>query len=90
MLHLAKPDRSRWDDRKLDHVRPYLDGAQTARRFGVVAIVAAQEFQWVYSATKKTKGELGAGEAVPVEDSVDEAWGSAADRRRSIGVAAVP
>jgi hypothetical protein len=24
VLHLAKPDRSRWDDRKLDHVRPYL------------------------------------------------------------------
>ena len=26
ILHLKKPDRTRWDDRKLDHVRPYLDG----------------------------------------------------------------
>ena len=23
ILRLKKPDRSRWDDRKLDHVRPY-------------------------------------------------------------------
>jgi hypothetical protein len=27
-----------------------------ARRYGVVAIVSAQEFQYVFSATKKTKG----------------------------------
>jgi hypothetical protein len=54
VLHLAKPDRTRWDDRKLDHVRPYLDAAQRERRYGVVAIVAAQEFQWVYATTKKT------------------------------------
>src|SRR6516164_1464414 len=53
LLRLAKPDRSRWDDRKLDHVRPYLEGAQRAGRYGVVAIVASQEFQWVYSSTKK-------------------------------------
>jgi hypothetical protein len=25
ILRLKKPDRTRWDDRKLDHVRPYLD-----------------------------------------------------------------
>ena len=25
ILSLKKPDRSRWDDRKLDHVRPYLE-----------------------------------------------------------------
>src|SRR6516225_11189254 len=56
VLHLAKPDRSRWDDRKLDHVRPYLDRAEAEGRHGVVAIVAAQEFQWVFGATKKTKG----------------------------------
>ena len=56
LLHLAKPDRSRWDDRKLDHVRPYLARAEAAGTFGVVAIVAAQEFQWVFSATKKTNG----------------------------------
>ena len=28
ILHLKKPDRSRWDDRKLDHVRPYLERAE--------------------------------------------------------------
>jgi hypothetical protein len=54
ILHLKKPDRSRWDDRKLDHVRPHLDKAERAGRFGVVAIVATQEFQYVFSATKKT------------------------------------
>ncbi|MGH7733925.1 MAG: hypothetical protein ACREOE_09570, partial [Gemmatimonadales bacterium] len=41
-------------DRKLDHVRPYLQAAERARRWGVAAIVAAQEFQWVFTATKKT------------------------------------
>ena len=35
VLRLAKPDRSRWDDRKLDHVRPYLDAAERAGRYGV-------------------------------------------------------
>ena len=25
ILHLKKPDRRRWDDRKLDHVRPHLE-----------------------------------------------------------------
>jgi hypothetical protein len=49
VLRLTKPDRTRWDDRKLDHVRPYLDAAEAEGRFGVVAIVAAQEFQWVFS-----------------------------------------
>ena len=28
ILKLKGPDRSRWDDRKLDHVRPYLDAAE--------------------------------------------------------------
>ncbi|MBV9810898.1 MAG: hypothetical protein JO286_27255 [Solirubrobacterales bacterium] len=50
ILHLKKPDRSRWDDRKLDHVRPYLERAEREGRFGVVAIVACQEYQWVLSA----------------------------------------
>ncbi len=54
VLHLKKPDRSRWDDRKLDHVRPYLERAERNRRWGVAAVVAAQEFQWVFTATKKT------------------------------------
>jgi hypothetical protein len=53
ILQLNKPDRSRWDDRKLDHVRPHLDRAQREGRFGVVAIVAAQEFQWVFTATNR-------------------------------------
>jgi len=34
VLHLAKPNHSRWDDRKLDHVRSYLDRAETAGRQG--------------------------------------------------------
>ena len=50
VLRLNKPDRSRWDDRKLDHVRPLLQQAEDNRRYGVVAIVTAQEFQWVFSA----------------------------------------
>jgi hypothetical protein len=54
ILALKRPDRSRWDDRKLDHVRPYLDAAERAGKFGVVVIVRAQEFQWVYSATRHT------------------------------------
>lgn len=50
VLRLKKPDRTRWDDRKLDHVRPYLEAAEDEGRFGVVAIVATQEFQRVWSA----------------------------------------
>jgi hypothetical protein len=53
VLQLKKPDRSRWDDRKVDHVRPHLERAERKGRFGVVAIVAAQEFQWVFGATKR-------------------------------------
>ncbi len=59
ILRLKKPDRTRWDDRKLDHVRPYLERAEREGRFGVVAIVAAQEFQFVFSATKKTGSTVG-------------------------------
>jgi len=55
VLHLKKPDRSRWDDRKLDHVRPYLERAEREGRFGVVAIVAAQEFQWVFGARNRSE-----------------------------------
>jgi len=50
ILALKKPDRTRFDDRKLDHVRPYMQAAERAGRYGVVAIVSAQEFQWVFSA----------------------------------------
>ncbi|MGH9090475.1 MAG: hypothetical protein ACRDZR_03705 [Acidimicrobiales bacterium] len=55
ILALGKPDRTRWDDRKLDHVRPYLDAAEVEGRFGVVAIVQSQEFQWVFSAKNRSK-----------------------------------
>ena len=52
ILQLKRPDRSRWDDRKLDHVHGFFDAAERAGRFGVVAIVAGQEFQWVFTAKK--------------------------------------
>ncbi len=55
ILRLAKPDRSRWDDRKIDHVRPYVEAAEAAGRFGVVAIVAAQEFQWVFGGRNRSE-----------------------------------
>jgi len=45
LLHLNTPDRSRWDDRKVDHVRDYVDKATQP---GVVAIVIAQEVQKVF------------------------------------------
>jgi hypothetical protein len=55
VLRLKSPDRSRWDDRKLDHVRPYLERAERDGRFGVVAIVAGQELQWVLSDRNRSK-----------------------------------
>jgi hypothetical protein len=55
VLRLNKPDRTRWDDRKLDHVRPYLQRAERDGRFGVVAIVQTQEFQWVFGAKNRAK-----------------------------------
>lgn len=55
LLRLNKPDRSRWDDRKLDHVRTYLDQAAAGGRFGVVAIVVAQEFQSATGDASRTK-----------------------------------
>jgi len=58
ILQLKKPDRTRWDDRKLDHVRPFLDAAEAGGRFGVVAIVQAQEFQWVFSGKDRSVGKL--------------------------------
>jgi hypothetical protein len=45
VLHLNTPDRLRWDDRKVDHVREYIDQATEP---GVVAIVVAQEVQKVF------------------------------------------
>jgi hypothetical protein len=55
VLALKKPDRTRWDDRKLDHVRPYFEKAEAEGRTGVVAIVSAQEFQWVLSGKNRSK-----------------------------------
>jgi hypothetical protein len=55
ILALKKPDRTRWDDRKLDHVRPYFEKAAAEGRTGVVAIVSAQEFQWVFSGKNRSK-----------------------------------
>ena len=55
VLRLKKPDRTRWDDRKLDHVRPYLDEAEAEGRFGVVAIVTGKEFQWVWSGRSRSE-----------------------------------
>ena len=55
VLELKQPDRSRWDDRKLDHVRPCLERAEREGRYGVVAIVACQEYQWVFSGRNRQK-----------------------------------
>src|SRR3974390_2211986 len=61
ILRLGKPDRSRWDDRKLDHVRPHLERAEREGRFGVVAIVVSQEFQWVFGGRNRFEKEPGPG-----------------------------
>jgi len=55
VLRLAAPDRRRWDDRKLDHVRPYLEAAEREGRFGVVALVVCEEFQRVWSARNRSR-----------------------------------
>ena len=55
VLRLGAPDRSRWDDRKLDHVRPHLEAAEREGRFGVVAVVVAEEFQRVWSARNRSQ-----------------------------------
>jgi hypothetical protein len=55
VLRLKAPDRSRWDDRKLDHVRPHLENAEREGRFGVVALVAVEELRWVWSARNRAR-----------------------------------
>ena len=55
VLRLKTPDRSRWDDRKLDHVRPHLQQAEREGRYGVVALVVGEEFQWVWSARNRAR-----------------------------------
>ncbi|HET6919790.1 MAG TPA: hypothetical protein VFI46_10035 [Jiangellaceae bacterium] len=59
VLRLKRPDRTRWDDRKLDHVGPHVEVAKRAGRFGVVAIVAAQEVQRVFMGYARGTGEHG-------------------------------
>jgi hypothetical protein len=55
VLRLKAPDRSRWDDRKLDHVRPHLEKADREGRFGVVALVAVEELRWAWSARNRAR-----------------------------------
>jgi hypothetical protein len=55
VLRLAAPDRRRWDDRKLDHVQPHLEKAEREGRYGVVALVVAEEFQRVWSARNRAR-----------------------------------
>jgi hypothetical protein len=55
VLRLKAPDRLRWDDRKLDHVQPHLQQAEREGRFGVVALVVAEEIQWVWSARNRAR-----------------------------------
>jgi hypothetical protein len=55
VLRLGAPDRGRWDDRKLDHVRPHLEAAERDGRFGVVALVVCEEFQRVWSARNRSR-----------------------------------
>jgi hypothetical protein len=59
ILRLKRPDRTRWDDRKLDHVRPYLGAAEADGEGGIVAIVAAQEIQKVFMGYQRDKGAHG-------------------------------
>ena len=59
VLRLKRPNRTRWDDRKIDHVRPHLERAEREGRYGVVAIVAAQEIQRVFMGYQRSKGEHG-------------------------------
>lgn len=44
-------------DRKAEVMRPFLRSAQRANRFGVVAIGVAQEFQNVFAAVDRNKGQ---------------------------------
>jgi hypothetical protein len=55
VLRLGAPDRGRWDDRKLDHVRPHLERAEREGRFGIVALVVCEEFQRVWSARNRSR-----------------------------------
>src|SRR6478672_951104 len=59
LLRLKRPDRTRWDDRKLDHVRPLLEDAEREGRQGVVAVVSTQEVQKVFMGYARGTGEHG-------------------------------
>jgi hypothetical protein len=55
VLGLRAPDRFRWDDRKLDRVRPQLERAENEGRFGVVALVVGEELRSVWSAPNRAR-----------------------------------
>jgi hypothetical protein len=59
LLRLKRPDRTRWDNRKLDHVRPHLEQAEREGRCGVVAIVVAQEVQKLFMGYQRGKDTHG-------------------------------
>ena len=65
ILALKKPDRSRWDDRKLDHVRPYLDAAERDGRFGVVAIVSPRSSSGCSTPPSAPAPAVGSGSSSP-------------------------
>jgi hypothetical protein len=57
----AAANNAEWCDAvcRTHHLDTVLDAADRTGHHGVVAIVAAQEFQWVFSATKKTGSTVG-------------------------------
>lgn len=52
ILVLKRPNRTRWDDRKVDHVRPYFEKATEP---GVVATLQTQEVQKVFMGYNRSK-----------------------------------
>lgn len=59
IMQFKRPDRTVWNDRKIDHVMPLLDDAERQGRFGVVAIVSAQEIQKVFMGYQRNRGSHG-------------------------------
>ena len=70
ILTLKKPDRTRWDDRKLDHVRPYLEQAE----------LTAVSGSWPSSPLKSSSGS-----SAPRSGQPSRAWSSSTSSRRSAG-----
>lgn len=59
VLALKRPNRSLDGDRKVDHVEPFARAAEREGRFGVVAVVAAQEIQKVWMGRQRGSQEAG-------------------------------